>query len=240
MSSRESSAALPDLATKITVGSGKWTQQVAVASRLLFLLAMETKILRTIPSGSWKSSQYGWDIAPPLEPVQPELGRARLVARYLERFGPVTTTDIHWWTGLTKTRVNKALAQIEAVPVKLDSGEAWVHRDWTPVTATGVALLPGLDPSAMGYKDRDWYMGEPISALFDRNGNIGPTAWVDGRIVGGWAVNADAKVLLKVLETIEAPQRAALQDEVARLEIWLKDTPITPRFRTPLEKELVS
>jgi hypothetical protein len=54
-----------------------------------------------------------------------------------------------------------------------------------------VALLPGLDPAPMGWKSRAWYLGEHRERLFDRTGNIGPTAWWEGQNVGGWAQHKD-------------------------------------------------
>ena len=36
----------------------------------------------------------------------------------------------------------------------------------------------------MGWKERDWFLGEHAEPLFDRNGNAGPTVWRDGRVVG--------------------------------------------------------
>ena len=45
-----------------------------------------------------------------------------------------------------------------------------------------------------GLDARDWYLGPHRPALFDRNGNAGPTIWVDGRIVGGWAQRSDGEI----------------------------------------------
>ena len=53
--------------------------------------------------------------------------------------------------------------------------------------APWVALLPGLDSTVMGWKERAWFLGGHQHALFDVNGNAGPTVWCNGRIVGGWA-----------------------------------------------------
>jgi hypothetical protein len=51
----------------------------------------------------------------------------------------------------------------------------WVPDDVEPVTAPAhwVALLPGLDPPAMGWAERDFYLGPHQAPLFDRTGNIG-------------------------------------------------------------------
>ena len=77
--------------------------------------------------------------------------------------------------------------------------------------------------------------------MFDRSGNIGPTAWWDGRIVGGWAQRKDGEIALRLLEDAGAEAAAALAAEARRLREWLGEDPgvrITPRFRTPLEREL--
>ena len=57
-----------------------------------------------------------------------------------------------------------------------------------------VAVLPGLDPTTMGWKQRDWYLPEAATESFDRAGNGGPTLWVDGRIVGVWAQTRDGEM----------------------------------------------
>jgi len=90
----------------------------------------------------------------------------------------------------------------------------------------------------MGYKERSWFLGEHEAALFDRNGNIGPTVWQDGRIVRGWAVNAEGRVCHRLLSVVSAAARSQIEGECEVLETWLGGMAITPRFRTPLEREL--
>ena len=90
----------------------------------------------------------------------------------------------------------------------------------------------------MGWRDRVWYVGEHSPALFDRSGNIGPTAWWDGRIVGGWAQRKDGGIAVRLLEDVGAEASAAIAAEAHRLREWIGPVRITPRFRTPLEREL--
>ena len=91
----------------------------------------------------------------------------------------------------------------------------------------------------MGWRERAWYVGEHTAALFDRSGNIGPTAWWDGRIVGGWAQRQDGEITVRLLEDAGAEAAAAIAAEAERLREWIgPGVRITPRFRTPLEREL--
>jgi hypothetical protein len=99
-------------------------------------------------------------------------------------------------------------------------------------------FLPALDSTVMGWAGRDWFLGPHREALFDRNGNAGPTVWWDGRVVGGWAQRADGEVTYRLLEDTGAEVRAAVALEAERLSSWLSPVRVTPRFRTPLERIL--
>jgi len=115
--------------------------------------------------------------------------RAELVRRWLHAFGPGTRDDVRWWTGWTVGATRQALAAAGAVEVDLDDGATGylLGDDLEPVEPPEpwVALLPALDATTMGWKERDWYLGSHRAQLFDTAGNAGPTVWVDGRIVGG-------------------------------------------------------
>ena len=115
--------------------------------------------------------------------------------------------------------------------------------DEEPPAAPGepwAALLPGLDPAPMGWQERGWYLGAHRERLFDRSGNIGPTVWWDGRIVGGWAQRPDGEIALGLLEDVGADGAAAIATEARRVRDWIGDVRVTPRFRTPLERELAT
>ncbi len=146
-----------------------------------------------------------------------------------------------WWTGLGVRPVRRALAAAGAAEVDLDGVVGVALADDLepePPVAPWAALLPSLDPSTMGWKERRWYLGDHGPALFDRNGNAGPTLWWDGRIVGGWAQRRDGEVVTRLLDDVGADGRAAVDTEVDRLQEWLGEVRVTPRFPTPLQKEL--
>jgi hypothetical protein len=103
-----------------------------------------------------------------------------------------------------------------------------------------VALLPALDPTPMAWSQRDWYLGPHGPALFDRSGNVGPTVWVDGRIVGGWAQLGSGEVAHRLLEDVGREAAGAVARAAAEVSDWIGPVRVTPRFRTPLEKALTS
>lgn len=235
-----------ELSTEITVGSGRWAGRTPVSSRLLFLAAMDGRIVRSRPAGSWRSSQYHWATVEQLATLpdepDPREARAEITRRYLASYGPVTLTDLRWWTGWTATNARRALEDVGAETVELDAGEEGHLLGDDPAPAPidrpTVAFLIGLDPTTMGWKQRDWYVGTHAEALFDRNGNAGPTIWMDGRVVGGWAQRPDGEVVWRLLETVDADAVASIEDEAAAITAWLDGETVTPRFRTPLEREL--
>ena len=240
---------VPELAQRLSFGVGrKWAGTVGVSTRVLFLLAIEGHVVRARPRGSWISSQYRWApagawLAGGLGTVEPEAARAELLRRWLAAFGPGTMTDLTWWTGWSARQVRAALAAVEAVEVELEDGAGFVGPDDlepTPECGSWVALLPALDPTVMGWKERAWYLGDHQAPLFDRNGNAGPTVWLDGRIVGGWAQRPDGSVTVELLERRPQEARARVTAEAERTQAWLGGTVVTPRFRTPLKRRLAA
>jgi hypothetical protein len=216
-----------------------------VSTRLLRLLGVEGKVVRGRPLGSWTSSQFRWALAPEHPELDPARARAELLRRWLTSCGPATEADLKWWTGWKVTDVRRALTAIGARPVSLDEGTGYVvEGDDEPVTGADepwAALLPALDPTAMGWQGRDWYLAPELRpALFDRSGNVGPTVWWGGQVVGGWAQRADGEIVWRILDPKAAGRetQAAVAAEAERLRAWLGDTRVTPRFRTPMEKEL--
>jgi hypothetical protein len=103
-----------------------------------------------------------------------------------------------------------------------------------------VALLPGLDPTTMGWKARSWYLDpEVAAAVFDRNGNAGPTVWVDGRVVGSWVQRRDGTVAVHLLAEIGDARRAEIDAAATQLQELLGDTRFTVRFPAPVQAALL-
>jgi hypothetical protein len=239
----------PRLGLQMVVAEGKpYEGRQSVVTRMLLLLAAEGRIVRGRPRGSWTSGQYRWSVVDDWLPGgvaewSMHEAQTELVRRWLAGFGPATMADLKWWSGLPMGQVRRAVAEAGAVEVDLDGTPGLVLADdLDPVSAPEpwAALLPALDPTTMGWAGRDFYLGPHRPVLFDRNGNAGPTIWWDGRVVGGWAQRRTGEAVLRVLEDVGADATAAIEAEAARLADWLGPVRVTPRFRTPLERELVA
>jgi hypothetical protein len=248
---------VPDLGRQLRIAAGKrYEGTVGVSTRILFLVAARGLIARGRPLGSWLSTQYRWAPMDDWIGAQPDLdaraARADLAARWLRSYGPGTIDDLAWWTKWTKRDVTTALADVGAVAVTTDTGEeaaapAFVLADdlddtpaatAAPGGAPPVVLLPCLDPTIMGWKHRTWYLGPHRGALFDRNGNAGPTVWVGGRAVGAWSQRDRGEVVTRVLADVPARDQRHVAAAARDLTTWLDGVRVTPRFPTPLEREL--
>jgi hypothetical protein len=243
----ELSRDVPALRQEILLGEGRaWEGVQRLTTWVLVLLGAEGRIVRGRPRGSWVSSQYRWS---PLESWLPggletwdiEAAQTELVRRWLAAYGPATLTDLAWWTGWSAGATKRALAPVETAEVDLDGEPGIVlAHDLEPAAAPEpwAALLPGLDPTVMGWKRRDWYLGPHAPLLFDTAGNAGPTVWWDGRIVGGWGQARSGEVRFRLLEDVGAGARAAVEAEAGRLQAWLGGVRVSPRFGAPLAREL--
>jgi hypothetical protein len=248
-SARQLTAEVPELANKLVFGEGRsWGGTFGMSTRVLFLLATQGLIVRVRPLGGWTSGQYRWStverwLGGPLPAIDHDEACADLLRRWLGRFGPATTTDIRWWTGWTARLTASSLSAVEAVRVPLGGGEGWVlpgDAMGVPPPEPWVALLPGLDPTVMGWKERSWYLGRHEADLFDRNGNAGPTIWADGRAIGAWGQTEEGEIAIKLLARVDRETRSMIDAERERLRAWFGDVRVRTRFGAPLASALAA
>ena len=236
-------AAEPRLRTAILPTTDKkYDVRRTVTTSVLALMGAEGRLVRHEPRGSWTSRQHTWQAASTWWPDGiPDLpvaqARARLVGEYLQRFGPATETDVAWWTGWPLGVTREALGDLSLE----QTSEGWVLADDTepvePPAATA-ALLPALDATPMGWKQRDWFLPEDSRPLYDGAGNVGPTLWWRGEVVGGWGVGPDGTVRWRFLVDRGAEALRAVAAAAVELTERLAGTVLAPSFRTPLEREL--
>jgi hypothetical protein len=236
-------ARVPGLDRRLEVAPGKpYGGEFPIASRVLSTLAARGTVLRGENAGDWRLSRPRWTataqwLGESPRPLDEAAGYAALVEAWLARFGPGAEADLVWWLGATKAAVRRALADVGAVQVETSTGPAYVLADdLEPVAAPApwAALLPALDPTTMGWKERGFYLGPHAAALFDTNGNAGPTAWWDGRVVGGWTQDAEGVVEVVPCEDLGRDARAALEEAARRLTDWLDGDVVRTIYQSPL------
>ncbi|MDJ0015956.1 winged helix DNA-binding domain-containing protein [Rhodococcus erythropolis] len=244
LSALEVRQAVPMIDVKVEGSAGEiWS-----APRVLTHLGATADIMRgantarfPVSRPLWTLTRHWLDDAPiDLESAD---GYREIVRRWLHSFGPGTEDDIVWWLGSAKTVVRAALSELEAVAVSLDGGDTgWLlPDDVATVSDPGpwAALLPVLDPTIMGWKNRDFYLGPHRNQLFDTRGNAGTTAWVDGRVVGCWIQDAAGVVHVRVLESVSADAQRALDAEAVRLTEWLGGVKIGTGYVSQAMKQAV-
>ena len=247
LSAQELREQVPELEGRIDLAVGKsYGANVSIAPRVLTQLAVEGRLVRGRNGGHWRVSRPQWTLmedwlGAPVVPAKADEGYAELVRRWLWSFGPGTEADLVWWLGATKAAVRAALSAVGAVEVRLEDGSAaYLHPDDADVVEPPepwAALLPVLDPTVMGWKQREWYLGDHGPQLFDRNGNAGTTAWVDGRAVGCWVQDEGGAVRVHLLEELTQAQTALLDAEAERLTRWLDGVAISTVYPSPSMKE---
>ncbi|WP_183100579.1 winged helix DNA-binding domain-containing protein [Nocardioides pelophilus] len=245
---RELRDLVPALDGRFSIGTPekKWGGEFPIGAWVMNTLGAEGRVLRGPNAGHWRLNKPTWVrsdlwLRESEETWPVEKAYAELVRRWLATFGPGTETDIVWWLGATKTIVRRALADVGAAEVTLDGGgTGWVLPDDlepVPPVAPWAALLPTLDPTVMGWKERAFYL-DPADTpyLFDSNGNAGNTAWWDGRIVGCWVQDDDAVVRVVLRHDVGAEATEALEAEAERLTRWLDGLRIVNVYASPQMK----
>jgi hypothetical protein len=214
-------------------------------TRVLYILGFDGKMLRGQPS-NWINGAYRYVDAESWLPgglgdLDARQASAELADRWLRRFGPATTADLKWWMGWTMSRTKQALADCGAVEAELDGGPGWLAADDSLVgpVEPWVAVLPGLDPTIMGWKQREWYLPNASSEVFDSAGNGGPSLWVDGRVVGAWAQAKDGRIHTHYFERVAAARRREIDQRVDQLKTWIGGTRFTVRFPGDIHARLL-
>lgn len=245
-------AELPELAgvTRAT-GEARWNAGgLAFAPRLLTLLGAEHLIIRGRNAGHWRGYRPEWRLVgdwldAASKPLAADVGYAELVRGWLRAFGPGTEADLVWWFGATKGSVRAALTTVGAEPVRLDSGatgyvlpgDGPTASELKPDAAPWAALLPTLDPTVMGWKERGFYLDPPLAPfVFDSNGNAGNTAWVNGRVVGSWVQDDDGRVRVLPARPLPASDREQLEAEASRLSVVLGGEVVSNVYKSRLMK----
>jgi hypothetical protein len=214
-------------------------------TRVLYILGFTGQMLRGRPS-SWINGAYAYADAESWLPgglgeLDAQQAAAELANRWLQRFGPGTTADLQWWMGWTVRRTKQALTDCGAVEAELEGEAGCLAAEDPPLgpVEPWVAVLPGLDPTIMGWKQRKWYLPKTSLEVFDTVGNGGPSLWVDGRVVGAWAQSKEGAIHIHYFERVAASRRREIDQRIEQLKSWIGDTRFTVRFPGDIHARLL-
>jgi hypothetical protein len=122
-----------------------------------------------------------------------DAGRAILVKRYLEGFGPASAADIGMFTMLRKPPVQQALSDLGRHIVRLEGPDGVELFDVPggPIPPAKTKAPPRLlgmwDNVLLAYADRSRVLPDAYRPrVIRRNGDVLPTVLIDGRVAGAW------------------------------------------------------
>ena len=156
------SADVPLLRIQVRYGEGKaWEGLQGMTTRVLTQLGADGLIVRGRPRGSWTSTQYTWTpmaswLGAELPVVAPDEARVELARRWLAVLRPGHGRRRQVVDGLDRGR-REAGAGHASTRSRSSSTAGWRASCWptTPppvrVPKPWAALLPALDPTAMGW-----------------------------------------------------------------------------------------
>ncbi len=185
-----------------------------------------------VPGRHWRDDTVtyaltsDWLPGADLDAIDVTVARAELAGAYLRAFGPATTVDFHWWSGLGKREARAAIATaVGGAPADTEL----LRVDDAPAVASAparaVRLLPAWDTYLVGYKDRVRQAApEHLPWLYDKVGNATSPVVVDGLVVGVWQLHATDPVVVHVawLPGMAVPDLDAVGAEAARVAALLE------------------
>lgn len=152
-----------------------------------------------------------------------------LASTYFAAFGPATRADLSQWSGEPVSAFAEALDSLDLVSFRGEDGRTLLDlRDSTRPEGdvpAPVRFLPKWDNLLLAYERRERVLPEPYRRIVIRkNGDVLPTFLVDGLVAGTWEAPLRGRAVLTLapLEPIAPPDRAAIEDEGARLLAWLR------------------
>jgi hypothetical protein len=137
--------------------------------------------------------------------LDPEQALQSLIFQYIKKFGPVCLDDLSWWLSIRKTMARKNLDSLKEQLVTLDFHsqkyymEEEDHQNFDQFTIVEnrlpvINFLPYEDHFPKAYFIRNWFLSDAVAPLVYKEGvifrgQIFPSIWLNGEIIGGWEIN---------------------------------------------------
>ncbi|MBT2385138.1 winged helix DNA-binding domain-containing protein [Streptomyces sp. ISL-11] len=200
---------------------GSAPQDLAMAARALLPL------VQVPPRGLWgrggpaaHTTTAAWLGQEP----DPRPDAGAVLRRYLAAFGPASVKDMQKWCGLTGLRTVVDGIRPGLRTFRDENGTELFDLPDAPLpdpdTDAPVRFLPEFDNIALSYADRARVVDPASWRRVRRVNRAAPTVVLDGFIRGVWRLDrapGTTTLTVEPFERIRAADRAALEDEAARL-----------------------
>ncbi|NHJ49983.1 MAG: winged helix DNA-binding domain-containing protein [Asgard group archaeon] len=125
-----------------------------------------------------------------------------LFLRYLKQYGPVTVDDFSWWLPTTKTKSKQLIEKYkeEISEIKFNNQTYFIHntdynmlQKYEHKVDLKVNFLPYEDHFPKSYTKRQWYLADELQTTMIGQttmtaGQLWPSIWVNGKIIGKWEI----------------------------------------------------
>jgi Winged helix DNA-binding domain len=173
---------------------------------------------------------YGFRGSPTFEPADHDHpprseASAYAIRRYLGAFGPASRADLSQWSGVPIRDLAPGLEALRLRTFRDEHGRELLDLPRAPL-APAVApapprLLPRWDELLLAHKDRTRVLPDEYrKTVIHKNGDVQQTFLVDGMVAGLWTLEGD-RIALEPFEPLPRAARRELEDEAARLALWL-------------------
>ena len=212
-------------------------------SAMINLACDKFKLIRNKPIKSWRDRRHTYSSFEEyfpnldLDEFSEEESRTKLVRYYIQCFGPVSETDIVWWTGFNKTETRNALEELGEELNQILIGDTETNMmilnsdlknlaNMTIPDYPTINILPDLDSYMMGYKERERYVEQDwYDHIFDRSGNATTTILVDGQVKGIWDFisSKSSEIRFYMLEKLEEGVMDNIKNELRLIGNFIFD-----------------
>jgi hypothetical protein len=165
----------------------------------------------------------------------PEDCTCELVRRYVRQYGPVTRSDIAYWSNrLFSDEVDRAIDALRSDLVEEQfKGSKETFYSFGGATdelpePPSVIILPEFDSMMMGYKDRSRFLTpEKLAHISRPQGMISRTILLDGFVAATWGKKRERDLILismKSLRRLRARERRSIEEQFAEYGAYLETT----------------
>jgi hypothetical protein len=180
----------------------------------------------------WKSYPRGLFTAVDEPEFQASLpARVQLIRRYLQAFGPASTTDIAVWSKMRMTEIRPAIDELDAdnalIRFRTEAGKELLDLPDAPrpdpLTPAPIRFLPKWDNVLLSHKDRTRMLADGHKlTVFRLNGEVRPTVLIDGFVAATWTAT-QGRVTVEPFTRIPRQSMRELREEIARLEAFISE-----------------